>query len=122
MSLQTDRTLVQLAAFAGTFGVGPLVGEVGDLVAVYPGRHVIASRCHGHREPFAVAGNDLACGLAIVDAPRTVVHCLRPIISLPLIADLRLIAAPEFTRQAAEEYATIEMRAVGKDFDLKHEV
>src|SRR5262249_15586904 len=73
-------------------------------------------------KPFAVAGHDLAAGLTVVYAAGAVIHWLGAVVSLPLVADLRFVAAPELPGDSAEKHAAIEMLAVGKDVELEHEV
>src|SRR5438132_11373336 len=112
--LQADRTFFQFAILAGVLADGPGVREVCRLKTVDPDSQLFSLGNDGHRKPLVVAGDDLAGRLAVVNASRAVVDWLRAVIPFPLVADLRLVAAPELPWNATEEDAAIEVFAIGE--------
>src|SRR5262249_1926341 len=56
------------------------------------------------------------------NAPRAVIDGLGSVGSLPLIANLGFVAAPELTGEAAEEDAAVKALAVGKHVELEDKI
>src|SRR5690606_3979385 len=101
---------------------GAAVVEVADEVAVDPDRSMIAIGDDGLLEPFVVGGYDLAGFLIAVVAAGAEVVGLLAVVVFPVVADLRFVALPIDARGAAEEYAAVELGAVGNDIELEREV
>src|SRR5690606_31605080 len=96
-----------LVAVAAVVGGGAGVGPVGDLIPVDPDGEVVVVRHDGLGEPREVVGHDLPRRLAAIDGAGTIVDGLRPVVPLILVADLRLVAAPELAGEGAEEDAAV---------------
>src|SRR5207244_10923153 len=91
-----------------------VVGDVCGLVVIALSGQMLAVGDAGHGEPFVIAGNDLAGRLAIVDPAGAIIYSLGAVVSLPFVADLGFVAAPELAGQATKEDTAVQVRTVGE--------
>ena len=122
MPLEADMASSAACAFAGVVMSWTVVGPIDRLIAINPGREMIAIRIECHGKPDLIIADDCAGGHTAIDGAGPIIDGLTAIPFLKAVLNLHFVAILIFLRHAAEEQSRIQPFAVGNTFELEEEV